>query len=361
MPSGAPRASCSTAAGAKRRTAASPPTRRSPRPCEPPRKPSGRRARRPRRGARPRPRCRPFGRKRRSRRRSCRSCSSARAHFPTRRHGRRQRSSGWRPPSRASRPILPANRGSTPTPARRLRGRRRKAGLGEGDTARAGLTEGVGRLAARHQAASRTATDAETTLEKAESATAEAADTARVAGDELAAAETALASAAGTVARTTAEAEAAEAALAEADEARGAAQAREAEGRAERSAAEGEVAGLEAEVASLARLVRRDTAEGGQVMDLVRIEPGFEKALGAALADDLRAPVIDEDGGTGWATLENYTDPQPLPAGTEPLAARTDVPAMLRRRLSQVGVVDADEGARLQAGLRPGQRLVSLE
>ena len=236
-----------------------------------------------------------------------------------------------------------------------------KAVLGERETALSGLTEEVARLAARHQAATRTVTDAETTLEKAEAATAEAADTARVAGDELAAAETALASAAGTVARTTAEAEAAEAALAEADEARGAAQAREAEGRAERSAAEGEVAGLEAEVASLARLVRRDTAEGGQVMDLVRIEPGFEKALGAALADDLRAPVIDEDGGTGWATLENYTDPQPLPAGTEPLAARTDVPAMLRRRLSQVGVVDADEGARLQGGLRPGQRLVSLE
>ena len=236
-----------------------------------------------------------------------------------------------------------------------------KAVLDEREAALSALTEEVARLAARHQAAARTVADAETTLGKAEAATADAAETARTAGGDLAAAEAALEAAAGTVARATAEAEAAEAALARADDARGTAQAREAEGRAERSAAEGEVAALEAEVAALARLVRRDTAEGGQVMDLVRIEPGFEKALGAALADDLRAPVIADDGGTGWVTLENYTGPQPLPAGAEPLAAHTDVPAMLRRRLSQVGIVDADEGARLQPALRPGQRLVSLE
>ena len=47
---------------------------------------------------------------------------------------------------------------------------------------------------------------------------------------------------------------------------------------------------LRAEVTALARLVQRDTAEGGQVMDQLQVKSGYEKALGAALADDLRAP-----------------------------------------------------------------------
>ena len=42
------------------------------------------------------------------------------------------------------------------------------------------------------------------------------------------------------------------------------------------------------EVNALARLVERDTAEGGQVLDQLRVAPGLEEALGAALADDLR-------------------------------------------------------------------------
>ncbi len=84
-----------------------------------------------------------------------------------------------------------------------------------------------------------------------------------------------------------------------ADEARAETQAREADARAERSEAEGEANALRAEVAALARLVERDTAEGGQVLDLLRVTSGYEKALGAALADDLRAPAVGDDGPVG--------------------------------------------------------------
>ena len=70
-----------------------------------------------------------------------------------------------------------------------------------------------------------------------------------------------------------------------------------------RSEAEGEANALRAEVSALAKLVERDTAEGGQVLDLLRVEGGYEKALGAALADDLRAPVIESDALSGWTSL----------------------------------------------------------
>ena len=50
---------------------------------------------------------------------------------------------------------------------------------------------------------------------------------------------------------------------------------------------------LRAEVSALARLLDRDTAEGGQILDRLQVQQGYEKALGAALADDLRAPQVE--------------------------------------------------------------------
>ncbi len=223
------------------------------------------------------------------------------------------------------------------------------------------FTEDVARLAARHQAADRTVEDAETTRSKAEAATKEAEASANEAMADLKEAETALATAQKTLKAASAAAEDAEAALAKADYARGLAQAKEAEGRAERSAAEGEVAALHAEVAALAKLLDRDTAEGGQVMDLVRIAPGYEKALGAALADDLRAPVLGSATGSGWIGLPAYKNAPSLPADTKPLSEHATVPDVLRRRLSQVGVVETADGPKLQEVLLPGQRLVSKD
>ena len=116
---------------------------------------------------------------------------------------------------------------------------------------------------------------------------------------------------------------------------------------------------LHAEVQALARLVARDSSEQGQVLDLVRVKSGYEKALGAALADDLRAPAIDGDAPSGWATLPGYPQAQPLPDGVMALTNYVTVPEVLARRMSQVGLIDPEDASRLQSELKPGQRLVS--
>ncbi|MGR3614902.1 MAG: chromosome segregation SMC family protein [Paracoccaceae bacterium] len=222
-------------------------------------------------------------------------------------------------------------------------------------------TEDMARLVARHQSAQRLVEDSRKTQARSEGE----ADKARVAVDEarvaLRRAEESLSQASTTQNAATSDAETAEAKLNEIDEARTEVQSREAEARAELSAADGELGALRAEVSALARLLERDTAEGGQVLDELRVEPGFEKALGAALADDLRAPLVASDGPTGWVDLPNYDRDASLPAGATPLALHVSGPDALSRRIAQIGLVEGDMGSRLQPMLQPGQRLVSSE
>ncbi len=222
-------------------------------------------------------------------------------------------------------------------------------------------SDAVARLSARHQSAERLVEDCRRTLERNESEALRAREQAEGHRARLERAETALTGAREAAAQAEATAARAEETLTLADEARSAAQAREAEARAERSAAEGEASALEAEHTALARVVARDTTEGGAVIDRLQVEQGFEKALGAALADDLRAPEVEPDGPSGWLALPAYKDEQPLPKGVTPLSRHVSVPEVLARRMGQIGLVDAGEGARLQPLLRPGQRLVSRE
>ena len=221
------------------------------------------------------------------------------------------------------------------------------------------MTEDMARLSARHQSAQRLIEDYRKTLARseAEAARARAARAQAQAALARAEADHETAQAAETAAQ--AAAQAAEAALAAADEARSAAAAREAEARAARSEAEGEMGALRAEANALARLVARDTAEGGQIMDRLQVQQGFEKALGAALADDLRAPEVAADGPSGWALLPGYGAPQPLPEGVTALTNHVSVPEVLARRMAQIGLVEPEDAARLQPLLKPGQRLVS--
>lgn len=223
------------------------------------------------------------------------------------------------------------------------------------------LTEDVARLAARHQSAQRLLDDSQKTqdkseaeAEKARAAVAESKQALERAAEEL------------ELSRES-EAEAIEAAqdaeerLAEVEEERAETQSREADARAERSEAEGELNALRAETTALAKLVERDTAEGGQILDRLQVQQGFEKALGAALADDLRAPEVEEDGPSGWYVLPQYGDVQPLPEGVTSLVQHVSVPEVLERRMSQIGLVANDDALSLQPLLKPGQRLVSLE
>ena len=114
-------------------------------------------------------------------------------------------------------------------------------------------------------------------------------------------------------------------------------------------------------MAGLARLVDRESRAGTQLLDRVQVRPGYEAALGAALADDLRAPVVEAGAGSGWALLPGYEAAQALPEGAMALAEFVTVPDALLRRIGQIGLVDRAAGAALQPALLPGQRLVSLE
>ncbi|WP_147110655.1 chromosome segregation protein SMC [Tateyamaria sp. syn59] len=222
-------------------------------------------------------------------------------------------------------------------------------------------TEDVARLAARHGSAQRLLEDSrkveaksEAEAEKARAAVATSRAALDKAGVDFEAAEAASAEAEATAKR-------ADAALIAAEDARAETQSREADARAERSEAEGEMNALRAEAGALAKLVERDTAEGGQILDRLQVQQGFEKALGAALADDLRAPQVEADGPSGWAVLPAYDVDQPLPEGVTALTQHVSMPEVLQRRMSQIGLVDADDAARLQPLLKPGQRLVSQE
>ncbi|MFN7223430.1 MAG: chromosome segregation SMC family protein [Paracoccaceae bacterium] len=222
-------------------------------------------------------------------------------------------------------------------------------------------TEDSARLAARHQSVQRLLADTRATVDRAEAEARRAQAAVETAAADRALAEEAYHAATEGQEEAAALAEAAEEALELTETARAEAQGREAEARAARGEAEGEANALRAEVAALARLVDREAQAGHQLLDRLLVESGYEKALGAALADDLRAPEVAADGGSGWAVLPGYDETAALPEGATPLGSHVGAPDVLDRRISQIGLVDPARGAALQAALRPGQRLVSLE
>ena len=107
-------------------------------------------------------------------------------------------------------------------------------------------------------------------------------------------------------------------------------------------------------------LARTDEGAYPPAVDHIRVSPGYETALGAALGDDLEAPLAPE-ASVHWRHLDLPAEDHALPADAEPLGMHVEAPQELTRRLRQIGVVKRAEGSRLQPHLKPGQRLVSRE
>ena len=116
---------------------------------------------------------------------------------------------------------------------------------------------------------------------------------------------------------------------------------------------------LSAEAKALGDLLRPEGQDlFPPLVDAVHVQPGYEAALGAALGDDLQAP-LDEASPHHWRDLGAYDTSAPLPDGAKALTDFVKAPDALSRRLALTGVVFPDQGKALQPLLQPGQRLVS--
>jgi chromosome segregation protein len=118
---------------------------------------------------------------------------------------------------------------------------------------------------------------------------------------------------------------------------------------------------LDAEAQTLSRILNAG-AKGlwTAIADELRVDAGFETALGAALGDDLEASS-DAGAPLHWAgPIPSAGDPA-LPDGVTPLSAFVSGSALLERRLNQIGVVEKAQGSSLQSQLKPGQRLITKQ
>jgi chromosome segregation protein len=131
--------------------------------------------------------------------------------------------------------------------------------------------------------------------------------------------------------------------------------------RAPLNEADKRVQRLETEARTISKLVNGETKNlWPPIIDGITVAKGYEKAIGAALGDDLDAPV-DPSAPMRWTLAGVGEDDPALPEGVVALAAHVEAPTELARRLAQIGVVAKDRGAELVSQLKTGQRLVSLE
>jgi len=123
--------------------------------------------------------------------------------------------------------------------------------------------------------------------------------------------------------------------------------------------AERSVQRLSAEAKALGDLLHPE-GEGlfPPLIDAVTVQAGYEAALAAALGEDLRAP-LDDTSPHHWRDLGGFEFDARLPEGCKPLDEFVKAPGALARRLAMTGLVFPDQGATLQAQLKPGQSLVS--
>ena len=157
-----------------------------------------------------------------------------------------------------------------------------------------------------------------------------------------------------------ARAEAAGKALAQAEARRVEAERGRAEAAEERDAAESRLASARAALSAAKSeheaLARALEHGGGAAIANLKAEPGYERALAAALGEDADA-AIGGDSPRRWQGSEVLAGDPAVPPGTQPLADHASAPKELLRRLTQVAVVEEDAGQPLQVG----QRLVTLD
>ncbi len=121
---------------------------------------------------------------------------------------------------------------------------------------------------------------------------------------------------------------------------------------------EARLARMESEATALRSLLPAIDVRSPLIEEVTARE-GTEAALAAVLSDELELST-DPNDPAHWRWVLAEHDP-PLPPGIPPLSDVVKGPRVLSRRLAQTGLVDAADGPRLQAELKPGQTLVSRE
>jgi chromosome segregation protein len=113
-----------------------------------------------------------------------------------------------------------------------------------------------------------------------------------------------------------------------------------------------------AEADALARLLATTKSAFAPVVQQIDVSPGFERALAAALGDDLEAS-LDPKAPLHWAGAT----PGAIawPAGVSPLLDEVRAPEALQARFKACGIIDAKDAERIVAHLAPGARVVSRE
>jgi chromosome segregation protein len=104
-------------------------------------------------------------------------------------------------------------------------------------------------------------------------------------------------------------------------------------------------------------LARALEQSGGAAIASLKADPGYERALAAALGEDADAALGKGEAARRWEGSDPQDADPALPAGAGCLADHAEAPAELRRRLRQVAVVDEDSGLPLAVG----QRLVTRD
>lgn len=120
---------------------------------------------------------------------------------------------------------------------------------------------------------------------------------------------------------------------------------------------------IESEIKALERILNADTQSLFKpVLEDIKPDKGFEKALSRALGDTLMASKDKEAPSVFLDFAENSIETAALPFGTRKLEPYVQAPAYLKRALDFIAVVDTqDQGDDIAPQLKPGQSIVSLD
>lgn len=135
----------------------------------------------------------------------------------------------------------------------------------------------------------------------------------------------------------------------------------ERDARVQLQSVEKEVTTLNAEIRAIRAILQNDeVGEWTNVIEELKVQKGYEAALGAALGDELNAPC-DPDAPTYWSNITTEQGASAFEGTTETLNQFVSGVKALELRLSQVAIIDASDAENIIKQLKQGQRAVTKE